>query len=126
MPKRGKAPTSGETWFDLTTRGIEAGRQVAHPAVGGEAVGGTDRGTVEHARPASTPAIITARQGVLLQDPVHVILDRGQRDAEPAGDLLVHQPLPDQCQDLGLAPGQRARRRCGTVADNPVTRESGR
>src|ERR671924_618586 len=42
----------------------------------------------------------------LLEDVVHVVLDRRQLDREAGRDLLVRAAVVDQLQDLALADGQ--------------------
>src|SRR5688572_12636928 len=60
----------------------------------------------------------------LAQDPVHVVLDGGNRDAETLRDLLVRKALVEQLGDLHFPSGQRRvggwpSKLCGQGADPP-------
>ena len=49
-----------------------------------------------------------APQAELGQQPTDVVLDRLAADEEPLTDLGVREPVPEQIEDLGLAPGEGA------------------
>src|SRR5271165_2768219 len=67
-------------------------------------------------RPQAADHLASALHVQLAEQVVDMRLRRRQADVEPAGNLLVAEPGPDQLGGLALARGERWHRRCRVTA----------